>query len=113
MHELSIAMEIIDIIQQETIKRKLKSISEVGVSIGAISGIDPEALSFSFEAAAINSPLAKTKLVIEQVPVKGRCRLCGKYMQIDDFIFLCPHCDSTDIDITQGEEINLQYLVEA
>lgn len=112
MHELSIAMEIITIVQEEIVKRNLNGVKEVNVRLGALTGVDPEALSFGFESATIDSPLADTKLVIEQIPVKGKCRSCGKDIHVDDFVFLCPYCDSTNIDITQGEELNIEYLVE-
>ena len=112
MHELSIAREIITIVQEEMVKRDLNGVKEVSVRLGALTGVDPEALSFSFESATLDSPLSETKLVIEQIPVKGKCRSCGKDFQIDDFVFLCPYCDSIDIDVMQGEELNVEYLVE-
>jgi len=112
MHELSIANEIIDIVQEEIVKRDLNGVKEVSVQLGGLTGVDPEALSFSFEAAIIDTPLSETKLIIEQIPAKGKCRSCGKDLQVDDFVFLCPYCDSANIDITQGKELNVEYLVE-
>jgi hydrogenase nickel incorporation protein HypA/HybF len=112
MHELGIALEIINIVREESSKRNLHELQEIGIRLGSLSGVDPEALSFSFEAATWDTPLASAKLRIEQIPVGGECRSCGKKLQLDDFVFMCPHCDSTDIDITQGEELDLAYLVE-
>ncbi len=112
MHELSVANEIIIIVQREIDKRNLKGVAEVNVRLGALSGINPEALAFSFEAATIDSPLAGTKLTIDRIPAEERCRLCGKGFQVDDLIFLCPHCESANIEITQGEELDIEYLVE-
>ena len=112
MHELSIALEIITIVEDEIVKRNLDGIAEVNISLGALSGVDPEALSFSFEAETIDTPLAETRLVIQQIPVKGICRSCKKDFSVDDFIFLCPYCDSVDINITQGNELDINYLVE-
>ena len=89
-----------------------KSKETAAKQLGGLTGVDPEALSFSFEAATIDTPLSETKLIIEQIPAKGKCRSCGKDLQVDDFVFLCPYCDSANIDITQGKELNVEYLVE-
>ncbi len=112
MHELGIALEIINIVREESSKRNLNRLQEIGIRLGSLSGVDPEALSFSFEAATLDTLLASAKLIIEQIPVRGKCRSCGKELQVDDFVFMCPHCDSVDIDITQGQELDLAYLVE-
>jgi hydrogenase nickel incorporation protein HypA/HybF len=112
MHELGIALEIMNIVEDQMSKRSLDRLKEVGVRVGSLSGVDPEALSFSFEAATIDTPLAGAELVIEQIPVRGACRSCGKEVEVDDFVFMCPHCDSRDIEITQGQELDVAYLVE-
>lgn len=110
MHELYIATEIISIIQEEMAKRHLNRIKEVGIRLGALSGVDPEALAFSFEAATIDTPQSGSRLVIEHIPVCGRCRSCKKDFRVKEFIFMCPSCCSTDIEVTQGEELDLAYL---
>lgn len=112
MHELGIALEIIDIVQEESSRRNLNELEKIGIRLGFLAGVDPEALSFSFEAATLDTPLAGTTLVIEQIPVRGECRSCREKVEVDDFVFMCPHCDSADIDITQGEELDVAYLVE-
>ncbi|RKX28811.1 MAG: hydrogenase maturation nickel metallochaperone HypA, partial [Candidatus Zixiibacteriota bacterium] len=40
MHELRVATEIMEIVRQEMIRRKLTGIKEVGVRLGALSGFD-------------------------------------------------------------------------
>ncbi len=50
MHELSIASAILDAVRKEAEKRPGVHVSKVGVRIGALSGVEPEALSFGFGA---------------------------------------------------------------
>jgi len=111
MHELSIAREIISVVELEASKRRLSSVSEIKLKVGALAGVDPESLSFGFKASTIGTAFEKTKLTVEWVHVKGKCRTCGKSISIDDLIFLCPLCDSTDIEILQGEELDIEYLI--
>ncbi len=111
MHELSIARNIIDIVTAEADKRHLDRVTAIHLRIGALSGVDPEALSFGFEAATLDTRLAGTKLVIRQVPVKAKCRACGREFTVKDLMFLCPNCHSVDVDVTQGEEMQIEHLV--
>jgi len=111
MHELRIAQEIINITQREMFARKLNKISKIGLKIGALSGIDPEALSFGFEASIVDSELAGARLEIEFIPVKGRCNSCQADFEIDDFVFICPKCGSSDITVSEGEELNITYFI--
>ena len=112
MHELSVATEIIKIVQNEIAERNIERISTVKLKIGAMAGIDPEALKFSFKAASAKTSLAGAILDIDWLVVKGKCKSCGKNFEIDDLVFMCPHCDSADITITQGEELNIAYIIE-
>jgi len=111
MHELSIAKEIISAVEKEVSKRRLSDVTEIKLKVGALAGVDPESLSFGFKASTIGTLFEKTKLTIEWVHVKGKCRICGKSISIDDLIFICPNCDSTDIEILQGEELDIEYLI--
>lgn len=111
MHELSIAAEIITSVEQVISSRKLKNISVVGLRLGALSGIDPDALSFGFQAGTIDTPLDGMTLDIEWLPIRGRCRLCWKAFEVKEYIFACPYCACSDLEITQGEELEITHLV--
>jgi hydrogenase nickel incorporation protein HypA/HybF len=111
MHELRIAQEIINITQREMVTRKLNNISKIGLKIGALSGIDPEALSFGFEASTADSELAGVELDIEFIPVKGKCDSCRADFEVDDFLFICPQCGSNEVTVTEGEELNIAYFI--
>jgi hydrogenase nickel incorporation protein HypA/HybF len=112
MHELRIAAEIIDIVRGEMEKRNLTRLKEIGLRLGPLSGVDPEALTFSFQAATLDTPLAETDLKIELVPVNGVCRSCQNPLEIDDFVFICPACGSSDLDLKTGAELDIVYLIE-
>lgn len=112
MHELSIATEIISIVEKEIEKQKLHGIKTIKLKIGALAGVDPEALRFGFEAASPGTRLDGTQLDIDWVTVKGQCRTCSREFPIDDYAFICPYCDSPDIEVTQGEELDIVHLVE-
>lgn len=60
MHELQAAIQIIEMVRKEMDRRKFTEIGRIGVRIGALSGFNPDALVFSFDAAAAETPLSNT-----------------------------------------------------
>ena len=77
MHELSIASSIVETVTAEMQSRGLTSIAKIGLRIGALTNVDPEALRFGFETIIVDTPLAGSTLEIESLPVKATCRKCG------------------------------------
>ena len=110
MHELSIAQSIIDIVTQESENRNLDRIKAIGVKIGALSGILPDALEFGFDALKKDTDLTDTILEIEEIPVSGNCKDCMKSFEVKDLIFTCPNCGSGSIELEKGQELDLAYL---
>ncbi len=111
MHELSLALNIIDIVKEEMDRHRLSKVETVVLRLGALSGVDPESLKFGFEAGLAETPLAGTRLDIVTIPVEARCRDCGKEFSVDDYVFLCPFCESTAVEIVRGQEIQIDHLV--
>lgn len=107
MHELSIASEILRAVNAEATRAKLRRVDAIGLRIGALSGVNPEALRFALEASTLDTPLAGLKIDIEQVPVKATCRACRGTLEVADFLFVCTRCGSGDLEVTQGEEMHL------
>jgi hydrogenase nickel incorporation protein HypA/HybF len=110
MHELSIADTIVNTVLEEMKKRNIASVTTVGLRIGFLTDVVPEALQFGFEVLIADTPLAGTRLKIERIPVKGVCRACHDSFEVEDFVFVCPACYSTDIEMTQGDELDIAYL---
>ena len=110
MHELSIAQSILDTVLQEMESRQLPPISKIVVHVGALSGVVPEALQFGFDALKKQTPLENTELSIEMIPVRGHCTDCGADFEVENFAFSCPQCQSGQIQMTCGDELNIAYL---
>jgi hydrogenase nickel incorporation protein HypA/HybF len=110
MHELSIALDIIDFVRREIVNRQLHSLTAVGVRIGALSAVDPEALRFGFTAACRGTELEPVQLSIEWVPARIKCRTCGRENTTDQPEFVCSSCKSGNVEIARGYELEVAYL---
>jgi hydrogenase nickel incorporation protein HypA/HybF len=112
MHELSICRNIVEIVRKEIAARHVRSIDELGVRVGALSGVDPDALEFAFEIAARDTVLHGAVLTIERVPVAATCRKCGGNTSCENHTYACTTCGSADLTITQGDELEIAYIIE-
>ncbi len=110
MHELSIASSIVKTVLQEVENRNLKTVTLISLRIGALTDIVPDSLQFGFEVIKKDTLLAKTKLQIETLSVKGCCNNCKNSFEVVEFIFICPNCSSGDIDMNQGNELEIAYI---
>ena len=68
MHEFGIAQSILEAVRTEAAGHRPARPAKVGVRIGEMAGIDPDSLSFCFEALVKGSDLEPLELAIERGP---------------------------------------------
>lgn len=111
MHELSIAMSILESLQEEVDRRGCGTVEAVHVRIGRMSGIVPDSLQFSYEIAAADTPFAHTRLEVEEIPVVIHCAECGRDREVESMACLyCPECKTPSFDIVSGRELEIYAL---
>ncbi len=116
MHEMSLALSILEIVSQEIRARFGERVTEgrcdsVVVRLGKLSSVEPEALEFAWEVARQDSPFPKARLVIETVPVRARCGLCGEVFVLDTESGQCARCGAAPFRIFEGREIEVSRIV--
>jgi hydrogenase nickel incorporation protein HypA/HybF len=110
MHELSIAMSIVEMAEEES-ERLGGQIAAVRLKLGALSGIDTRALLSAYELACENSILAGTALVIEEVPIVVHCRRCDARRHVQSIqCFCCIECGEPAADVLEGRELMVTAL---
>jgi hydrogenase nickel incorporation protein HypA/HybF len=110
MHELSIALSIIDVAAEEAERRGVTVVA-VHLRLGPLSGVVKEALLSAYELAREDSPLAGARLVIRQTPIVAWCPTCRCERQIESVQRLCcPACDTPTPDVRQGREMEVVAL---
>lgn len=103
MHELAIAEGIVDAVRIRTGDRTVRA---VRLQVGRLSGVLPDALTFSFELATSGTPLEGAQLVIDEPPGRLHCRTCNRDVGRDDLLLLC-ECGSADVEVLAGRELAL------
>jgi hydrogenase nickel incorporation protein HypA/HybF len=111
MHELSIALSLVDIASDEAARLGAIRVASVHLRLGRLSGVVGDALMFSFEAAVEGTALQGARLVIEDVPVTVWCGACEAERALANLASRrCPVCDGLAPDIMHGEELELMAL---
>lgn len=111
MHELSIALSIIEIVEEEMQSRGAQQILAVHVRLGALSGVVKDALIFSYDTASEQTALAGSRLVVEEVPGVMDCPECGQRREVRSPQQLCcATCGTSALDIVQGRELLVSGL---
>jgi hydrogenase nickel incorporation protein HypA/HybF len=107
MHELSIAESIVRIARRHAGGRR---VARVDLRVGHLRQVVPSALEFAFELVAEGTAVEGAKLAMEVVPPAGTCRTCGARTTFGGFPFACAGCDGLDIEVTSGEELEVEAL---
>ena len=106
MHELSIAMSIVAVVEEEAAGLTAECVKRVFVKVGALSGVVEDALQFSYALASAGTSLDGTTLVIERVPILVFCPTCRTESPVVSMQQMhCAECGTAGGDIVQGREL--------
>jgi len=110
MHELSIALSIIECASEEATRHGGK-ITAVHLRLGRLSGVVKDALLFAYDLACEGTPLVGSRLLIEEVPVVVFCSQCDAERELASIqSFCCPVCGALTPDVVHGRELELVAL---
>jgi len=111
MHELSIAISIVDTVIDQAKKASANRVSEVELDIGTLSGIEYESLEFALGVAAKDTILEETLFRINRVEPVAECPKCQHLYTPDGMFSLCPECNEQGIRLIQGTELQIKSLL--
>lgn len=107
---MSIAQNIIEIVEEISREQEIRNVKKVIVKIGELVAVVPESLQFCYETLTTGTPLEDSKLEIDVIPIWGECHNCGKKFEVESYVFACPFCQSGEVEIIQGQELNVSEL---
>ena len=110
MHEMSICESIISVIEQQAVAQSFEKVNMVRLEVGAMAGVELEALRFSFDVVTRGSIADGAKLDVIELPVTGWCMPCAKEISVRERYDACPDCGSYQIQITGGEELRIKEM---
>jgi hydrogenase nickel incorporation protein HypA/HybF len=110
MHELSIALSILDLAEEEERNRGGR-VAVIYLKLGRLSGVVKDALVSAYEMAREGTALSQADLVIEEVPLVIHCSACAADRAPDSaFELRCPACGALTNEIVSGRELEVHAL---
>jgi hydrogenase nickel incorporation protein HypA/HybF len=110
MHELSIAMSIVELAEEEAQQRGV-GIRAVHLKLGPLSGVVKRALRSAYEMACEQTILQGSQLVIEEVPIEVYCPQCESPRTLSSMQwFICPACGGPVSEVLHGKELEVTAL---
>ena len=111
MHELSIAMSIVDGACEEASRHGAKRVESVHLRLGQLSGVVKDALLFSYDLAAADTLLDGSRLVIDEVKPAIYCDDCKAERELASIqSFSCPECGTPSSNVVRGRELTIVGL---
>ena len=110
MHELSIAKSVLETVQAELAQRPGSRLHKVGLRVGELSGVNADALNFSFEVLVRGTDMEQVVLEIESSPRRHRCPGCDTVFTVRNYDVACPNCGAAGTECVGGQELEFAYL---
>ncbi|MCP4975581.1 MAG: hydrogenase maturation nickel metallochaperone HypA [Maribacter sp.] len=110
MHELSVALGIVRIAENEMAKVDANEVELIELEIGTLAGIEFDSLDFVWPSAVKDTVLEKAEKRINKIPAKARCGDCEKIYPIEFIHDNCQYCGSFLKSIVQGKELRVVSL---
>ncbi|MDO8349859.1 MAG: hydrogenase maturation nickel metallochaperone HypA [Gallionella sp.] len=110
MHEMSLAENVLQIIEESARTQNFRRVRCVVLEIGQLSAVEPDAMRFCFDAVMHGTLAEGAELQIVVTPGAGCCLACGATVAMQEQYGLCPCCDSPRLQITAGNQMRVKDL---
>jgi len=108
VHEYSIVQALMAEVEATAEAHHAGRVDRIHVSIGELSGVEPELLKLAFETFRERSICDSAELAIRVVPARWACRSCGRSLA-PGAPLRCGACGHPG-KLSQGDEIVLDRL---
>lgn len=110
MHEMSLCESILQTLEQQAEVQKYRKVNSVRLEIGALAGVEIDALRFSFDIVVKGSLADAAKLEIIEIPGQAWCMSCACTVVVEQLYDQCPHCGGYQLQVTGGDQMRIKEL---
>ncbi len=108
---MGVAQEIFRIGRESADANGGGRLATVTVAVGELAAIEPDLLSFAWEAVTADGPDAGSRLVVEWRPARQLCGACGEVAEraAGSWLRLCPRC-GLPLRIEGGDDLDVLHV---
>lgn len=110
MHEMSLAIDILRIIEDAAGEQGFRRVRTVILEIGELAAVEPEAIRFCFSSVCQGTLADGARLQVVQVAGQGLCFNCDQAVPLAALYDPCPACGGYPVKPTGGTEMRVREL---
>jgi len=110
MHEMSLVEGVLQVIEDSAGANDFSRVKTVWLEIGALSGVEPEAIAFCFDLVMKNTLADGARLEIIATEGQGWCHTCGQTVAVRQRHDPCPVCGGYRVQPVGGMEMKVKEL---
>lgn len=110
MHEMSLCEGVRQVIEDNAREKGYSRVKTVWLEIGALAGVEVEAMRFCFDAVMSGSIADGARLEILDTPGRAWCMQCAKTVAVSQRYDICPECGGVQLQVTGGDEMRIKEL---
>lgn len=111
MHEMSLAEGILQIVEDTAGAQGFKRVTQVRLEIGALAGVEVEALAFCLDLVLKGSLAEGAEVRLDRLPGEGWCLDCSERVEIGALYDPCPRCGGYRVQPTGGTQMRVKDLL--
>jgi hydrogenase nickel incorporation protein HypA/HybF len=111
MHEISLAGGILRLVEQACEREPFRRVSRLGLTAGALAGVELRALRFALESLAPGSLIEGAIIEIDEQPGSAWCMKCACSVPVASRLDDCPRCGSAQLQPNGGTELKVRELI--
>ncbi len=110
MHEYSVVQALLQQIEDIAEENAAEKVSKIVVKIGIMSGIEAHLLEMAFNTFKEKTICDGAEFVMNIQPLIITCNDCKELSELQKIHYCCQKCESTNITVTDGEDMFLMSL---
>ncbi|TXS54315.1 hydrogenase maturation nickel metallochaperone HypA [Streptomyces sp. t39] len=111
MHEMSVALAVVDQVETAARGRRAPGVRSIHLDVGELAGVVAESLAFCFELACAGTVVEGAELITRTVPGTARCAPCAADWDVGmPPGLLCPRCGTAAVELVSGRELLIREV---
>ncbi|MCZ4315114.1 hydrogenase maturation nickel metallochaperone HypA [Comamonadaceae bacterium G21597-S1] len=111
MHELSLACEVVDMVETAAMRDGFRRVGQLRLEVGALAGVEVDALRFALESIVPGTCLAQARIDIDTPAATAWCAGCAAEVPITGYLDACPACDGPLTRHAGGDQLRVIDLL--
>ncbi|EAA9215676.1 hydrogenase maturation nickel metallochaperone HypA [Salmonella enterica] len=110
MHELALAQNIIELLEEQAVNHQFNQVKQVWLEIGVMACVEVPALHFGLDVAARHTIAENARFHITIAPAQGWCLSCNQPFTSQTSTPSCPVCHSGMVQIDDSSRMRIREI---